>query len=102
YLADTASDGAVLAQCLAEGEADHRVVIGVGCSLLQVFGEDAEGVGAVEVVGVDHGEWFVDVSLGHKNRVAGTPRFGAARWDSETGGELVQFLKRVFYRQAFL
>ena len=68
----------------------------------EIGGEFREGVAAVEVVGIDHGEGLVDRLLGGEHGVGGAPRFHAALGNVEAGGQVVERLEGVFDRDMFV
>ena len=94
-LTDAAGDGAVLGECVSETEADHREFGYAWVGDIEELGEAAEGVSAVEIVGVDDGEGAVHDATGAPDGVAGAPGFHAVRRRSEAGWEVVGLLKGV-------
>ena len=96
-LADTAIDGAVLGKGVAQWVADHGVVVFVVAAILsgEPFGDDAVGIGAVEVIGIDDGEWGVDDVPCGANGMGSAPWFDAIGWNREAFGQVVEFLECV-------
>ncbi len=92
-------DGAVFGQGVAEREADH----GVGGHArgggrgggTEKVGELVEAIGAVEVVGVKHGERSGELRASAPESVAGAPRFYALDGGMVAGGEGVERLEGV-------
>ena len=91
--ADAARDRPAWAERVAHAEADHAIVALPALSLRECAGQRGEAVAAVEVVGIDHGEGFVDGVASHPDGVVRAPGLGAPRWAGEALGQVVHRLK---------
>ena len=94
-LADAAGDGTMLRERVAEAEADHGEFGGARVGDIEELGEAAEGVGSVEIIGVDDGEGAVHDAAGAPDGMAGAPGFFATEGWAEARWEVVGLLEGV-------
>ena len=92
-LADSARDAAELGEGVAQDEPDHGVI---GSAGTEMVGEQAVGIGAVKVVGIDGGEGAGNGVGSHEDGVGGAPGFLTPGRRGETGREFVEFLEDEF------
>ena len=87
---------AVFGHGVADAETYHRVVAFLVARAHEVFCDDLERVAAIEVVGVDYGEWFFDDVFTHQYGVVRAPGFGAVGRYGVSFGEFVDGLENDF------
>lgn len=90
------SYGTVFGHGVTNAETDHAVVAFTVARTRKLFCDNGESVAAVEVVGVDNCERFVDYVFTHKHGVVGTPRFGAFGGTGVSFGKFVGRLENDF------
>ena len=98
--ADAARDRTVLRKRLVQVVSDHAIAVAALAELRQVVPDGLIGLGAVEIVGIDHGEGFVNRIGCHHHGVVRTPRLDTAFGNGKTFGQVVEFLENEIYGDA--
>ena len=93
-LADTAGNGAMLGDGVAQAVAHHGVsaLIGVG---RKVVVDGGEGGGAIKVIGVDDGEGTLHGIAAGRHSVTGTPGLAALGRSGEAFGQIIDLLEDI-------
>ena len=98
--ADAARNRTVLRKRLVQVVSDHAIAVAALAELRQVVPDGLIGLGAVEIVGVDHGEGFVNRIGCHHHGVVRTPRLDTAFGNGKTFGQVVEFLENEIHGDA--
>ena len=98
YGAYAARHRTVLGHGVGNAESNHAIISLAVAGTGKFFGDYAEGIGAVIVVGVDYGERFVDYVGAHQYGMVGAPGLYAVGMYAITLGQLVKPLENDFNR----
>ena len=91
--ADAARNRTVLRKSPVQVVGDHAIAVFRIAEFREVLADGLVSLGAVEVVGVDHGERLVNGIGGHHHGMVRAPRLHAAFGNRQPLGEVVQLLK---------
>ena len=93
----TARHGAILRESLRYLIAHHAVAALATLQALEVVADGCVCCAAVEVVGIDYGEWLVDGLCCHHHCVVCAPRLNATLGECEALGEVVELLEYILH-----
>ncbi|MPM74990.1 hypothetical protein SDC9_121980 [bioreactor metagenome] len=101
-LANTTGNSAAFGKGIPYTVTYHAIFIFTIFQSREMVSQHFVALTAIEIVGIDHREWFVNHLFSHHHCVIGTPRLHPVGMEGKTFRQHIQLLEHQFYRYFLL